>query len=79
MDLKKCESCGMLMSRLSDFGGMKKENRYCKLCTYDNGQLKPKHEIHEKMVQFYMDAKKMDRGAAEQYVDEIMARNPAWQ
>ncbi|HSB47712.1 MAG TPA: zinc ribbon domain-containing protein [Candidatus Bilamarchaeum sp.] len=79
MDLKKCDSCGMPMTKTSDFGGMKKDNRYCKYCTYDNGQLKPRHEIHENMVQFYMKAKKLERKAAEQYVDEIMARSPAWQ
>ena len=66
------------MHDLSDFGGMNRENRYCKQCTYDNGQLKPRHEIREKMVLFYMKAKRMERANAEAFVDEIMAGKQAW-
>lgn len=79
MDLKKCESCGMMMTRPSDFGGRNQKNRYCSECTYDNGQLRPRFEIREKMVLFYMKAKSFERRDAEQFVDEMMARNPAWQ
>jgi len=49
-----------------------------KYCTYENGTLKPRHEVREGMVMFYMKAKKIDRKKAEAYVDEIMAGVPVW-
>lgn len=79
MDLKKCESCGMPMMKPSDFGGGKEENRYCLHCTYSNGELKPRHEIREGMVVYYMKMKKLDRKSSEQFVDDYMAKMPAWQ
>jgi len=79
MDARKCESCGMPMLKASDFGGMKEDNRYCVHCTYKNGDLKPRHEVREGMVQFYMKMKKKERREAEEYVDEVMAGQPAWQ
>ena len=66
------------MMKPSDFGGRDSKNRYCHLCTYDNGQLKPRFEVREKMVSYYMKGKRMERAAAEQYVDELMAGMPAW-
>jgi hypothetical protein len=78
MDLKNCESCGMPMARPGDFGGRDVKNRYCKYCTYANGTLKPRHEVREGMVAFYMKAKRMERKSAEEYVDERMAGMPAW-
>jgi hypothetical protein len=69
----------MPMVNLSDFGGMKKGNRYCKHCTYSDGMLKPRHEVREGMIAYYMKAKRVDRAHAENYVDEIMAGQPAWQ
>jgi len=69
----------MPMATPSDFGGHKADNRYCTHCTYVDGNLKPRYEIRENMVLFYMKAKKMDRKNAEQFVDEHMARMPAWQ
>ena len=78
MDLKKCESCGMPMVRLSDFGGMKAGNRYCKHCAYENGDLRPRHEVRENMVLYYIKTKRKDRSESEAYVDEIMAGQPAW-
>ncbi|MEW6721980.1 MAG: zinc ribbon domain-containing protein [Candidatus Micrarchaeota archaeon] len=79
MSLNKCESCGMPMARLSDFGGMKEGNRYCRHCTYENGGLRPRHEVREGMVLYYMKSKRRERREAEEYVDEIMAGMPAWQ
>ncbi|MEW6035414.1 MAG: zinc ribbon domain-containing protein [Candidatus Micrarchaeota archaeon] len=79
MELRKCESCGMAMVRLSDFGGMKNDNRYCKHCAYDNGDLRPRHEVREGMILYYMKTKGKDRRSAEEYVDEVMAGQPAWQ
>jgi len=79
MDVKKCESCGMPMLKPSDFGGMREGNKYCKHCSYEDGTLRPRHEVREGMILFYMKMKKSDRKSAEQYVDEVMAGQPAWQ
>lgn len=69
----------MPMVKVSDFGGGKPDNRYCKSCSYQNGDLKPRYEIRENMVLYYMKAKKMERSPAESFVDELMAGQPAWQ
>jgi hypothetical protein len=78
MTLKTCESCGMPMTSKSDFGGGNPDNRYCRHCTLSNGTLKPRHEVRENMILFYMKNRKADRAAAAAYVDERMAGMPAW-
>lgn len=77
--MKKCESCGMPMESKSDFGGGKENNRYCRQCTYPDGNLKPRHEVREGLVRYYMKMKKMERAEAERYVEEYMRGMPAWQ
>ncbi len=79
MDLKKCESCGMAMASASDFGGKKIGNRYCRHCSYPNGELRPRYEITANMVAHYMKTKKMAQAEAEKYVEGIMAGCQAWQ
>jgi len=69
----------MLMTGLSDFGGRKANNRYCKHCTYSTGEIRPRHEVRENMVLYYMKTKKIERNESEQYVDGIMAECRAWQ
>ncbi len=79
IDMKRCESCGMPMEKKDDFGGEKEGNKYCKHCTYPDGNLKPRHEVREGMIKFYMKMKHMPRAEAEKFVDEHMAGMPAWQ
>lgn len=79
MAIKKCESCGMPLLKPSDFGARNERNRYCVHCTYPDGNLKPQHEIREGMIQYFMKMKRLDRAAAEKFVDEHMAGMPAWQ
>ena len=76
--MKKCESCGMPMGKPSDFSGSNSASSYCRDCAYDNGTLRPRHEVREKMILSYMKTRKFDRRQAEGFVDEMMARNPAW-
>ncbi|MBD3209781.1 hypothetical protein GF318_00175 [Candidatus Micrarchaeota archaeon] len=78
-EIKKCESCGMPMMKQSDFGGAREDNRYCAHCTYENGNLKPRHEVREGMIAYFIKMKKLERKAAEEFVDRHMARMPAWQ
>lgn len=40
MKFKRCESCGMIMYQLSDFGGESLENDYCKYCCDEDGNLR---------------------------------------
>jgi hypothetical protein len=77
--MKRCESCGMPMNESTDFGGGKPDNRYCKHCTYPDGNLKPRYEIKAGMIKFYMKMKKMSQAEAEKYVDGYMSTMPAWQ
>jgi len=77
--MKKCESCGMPMVKESDFGGGKKDNRYCRHCTYEDGNLLPRHVVRENMVKFAIKMRKMERPQAEEYVDKNMSEMPAWQ
>jgi len=79
MDMKKCESCGMPMMKASDFGAGKTNNRYCVHCTYPTGELMARHLVHANMVKYYMTMRRLDRAAAEAYVNEYMAGQPAWQ
>jgi len=78
MELRKCESCGMAMASPSDFGGRKVGNKYCRHCAYPDGGLRPRYEVSENMVLYYMKTKKMEHTEAERYVEEIMAACPAW-
>ena len=77
--MKTCESCGMPMAKPSEFGGGREDNKYCVNCTYNNGELKPQHEIREGMIKYYMKMKGVERAEAEAFVDEHMAKMPAWQ
>ena len=78
-EMKKCESCGSPMTELSHFGGQNRENQYCSHCSLQNGTLRPRFEIEEKLITYYMKVKKMDRAEAQAFVSELMARMPAWQ
>ncbi len=79
MDMKKCESCGNLMFKTSDFGAGKTNNRYCTHCTYPTGELMARHLVHANMVKYYMTMRRLSREDAIKYVDEYMAGMPAWQ
>ena len=67
------------MIKTSDFGGGNVKSKYCTKCSYTTGGLKPKHEIREGMILYYMKVKKWERGQAAQFVDELMAGKAAWQ
>ncbi len=69
----------MPMMKKSEFGGGDEKNRYCKFCTYEDGNLLPRHVVRENMIIYYMKMKKIEREDAASYVDEHMAGMPAWQ
>jgi hypothetical protein len=79
MEMKKCDSCGMPMMKISDFGGKRENNRYCVHCSYPSGELMARYLVRENMVKYYMKMKRLERADAEKYVDDFMAGMPAWQ
>ena len=53
-EVTACESCGMPMETLDMHGGGIEENPYCIYCTDAHGHLKPRADVREGMIQFYM-------------------------
>lgn len=76
---KSCQSCGMPMEKPEDHGAGDVNNPYCKYCTDAQGNLLPKEQVRQKMINFYNRTmgQTIEQAAAE--VDKIMARMPAWQ
>jgi hypothetical protein len=77
-ELSACESCGMPMETPDMHGGGIEENPYCIYCTDAHGHLKPRADVREGMIQFYMDTMGKSRAEAERVVDVTMAQMPAW-
>lgn len=73
-----CQSCGLPMMIDSDHGGGRIDNPYCHYCTDEAGNLKPKEEIREGMINLYMQSFGKTREEAEKEVDSRMAEMPVW-
>lgn len=74
----RCEACGMTMSRPSQHGNGNSGGRFCIYCTDLAGNLKPRSEIREGMIQYTMKLETWTREQAEQVVDMQMSMLPAW-
>ncbi|MHA2222752.1 MAG: zinc ribbon domain-containing protein [Candidatus Thorarchaeota archaeon] len=74
----ECVSCGMTMEKSEEFGGHKVGNKSCVYCSDSEGILKPKNEVREGMVNFWMQRESIDRSTAEEKTDEYMSKMPAW-
>ncbi|UCH36218.1 MAG: hypothetical protein JSV65_07655 [Armatimonadota bacterium] len=74
-----CQSCGMPMETSQMHGGGVKDNPYCVYCTDAHGRLKPREDVREGMIQFYMDTLGKSREEAEHVVDAAMSEMPAWE
>ncbi|MFX1262755.1 MAG: zinc ribbon domain-containing protein [Promethearchaeota archaeon] len=74
----KCESCGMTMTKAEEFGGGKLGNKTCVYCSDGEGNLKPRNEVREGMINFWMQRENIDRSTAEKKTDEYMSIQPAW-
>ncbi|MHA2024453.1 MAG: zinc ribbon domain-containing protein [Candidatus Thorarchaeota archaeon] len=74
----KCVSCGLTMDKAEEFGGHKVGNKSCVYCSDSKGNLKPKNDVREGMVQFWMQRESIDRTTAEKKTDEYMKTMPAW-
>lgn len=74
-----CESCGMLIQKAEDHGAGDIENKYCKYCADEQGNLKSKEKIREGWINFSVKSENISREESEKKVDEEMAKMPAWQ
>lgn len=75
---KICESCGMPMRKISDFGGGNPDNMYCKHCTDENGKLKDFQTRLNDSANFIASRMGVDKITAEKMAKESMAKMPAW-
>jgi thioredoxin-related protein len=66
------------MTKAEEFGGGKLGNKTCVYCSDSEGNLKPRNEVREGMVNFWMQRENIDRSTAEKKTDEYMSIQPAW-
>lgn len=66
------------MMKPDDHGGSRLDNNYCKYCTDAQGNLLPKDQVREKMIQFHMQNLDKTQSQAEVDVDRHLALMPAW-
>ena len=78
MEDKKCESCGMPMRSIEDFGGANPESNYCKYCVDENGKLKSFKIKFEETIHFIISRMNVDKTIAEQIAKDQMSKLPAW-
>ncbi len=78
-DVKYCESCGMPMQFLEDFGGKKMDNPYCVHCTDSQGVLKPYDVVFENIKEFAIHTMGIVESEAIKIAQEGMSKMPAWQ
>jgi hypothetical protein len=74
----RCDACGMPMTQPSQHAKGDPENPYCIYCTNAAGDLKPRDEIREGMIQYVMKLENWPRDQAAADVDRKMAELPAW-
>jgi hypothetical protein len=75
---KVCESCGMPMKEVSDFGGGNQENKYCRYCINEKGELKDFQTKLAEMIYFTVTRMNIDHSVAEKIAKENMSKMPAW-
>jgi hypothetical protein len=68
----------MPMTEPEMYGGGDVENTCCCYCCDEAGNLKSREDVREGMTNFYMRHQGKSREEAEKFVDETMARMPAW-
>ena len=74
----QCESCGMPMKKLSEFGGLKINNKYCVYCTDEKGKLKSFEQKREEVINYHIIENKLNRKDAEKIVDQQMKKFNIW-
>jgi len=75
---KICESCGMPMNNVSDFGGEDPKNRYCKHCTDNKGNLKSYDEKVNDFKKLIMKTNDFGEEQAIKMAKESLKQFSAW-
>lgn len=78
METKTCESCGMPMKKIEDFGGRNPQNKYCRYCTNERGELKSYEEKVDDFKNFLMKTQDLDESQALKMSIETLKQFPAW-
>lgn len=79
MDEQKfCESCGMPMRSIEEFGGKIKDNRFCVHCCDTAGNLKSYEQVLDGMIQFAVKTMGVTESEARKTAKDNMAKMPAW-
>ncbi len=78
MEQKVCESCGMPMKMPEDFGGQNPNNKYCKYCTDENGNLKSFNEKIHDLKNLFMRTQNLGEPQALKLAKEYLIKQPAW-
>ena len=79
MECQKCESCGMPMVDGSDFEGKSLQNKYCRYCTYEDGNLKSYDEKVKDFTNFITKSGNVTEASALKMAKEQLRRFPAWE
>jgi len=78
MEQKNCESCGMSMKSIEDFGGKNPKNKYCKHCTDNQGNLKSYNEKVTDFKNLIVKTNDFGEEQAEKMAKESLKQFPAW-
>ena len=78
MEHKICESCGMPMKKIEDFGSQNSESKYCKYCTDNQGKLKSYVEKIEDFKNLILKTNDFGEEQAEKMAKEHLKQFPAW-
>ena len=78
MKEKVCESCGMPMKKIEDFGGKNPGNKYCVYCTDEKGNLKSYEEKVEDFKNLILKTNDFGEEQAFKMAKESLAKFPAW-
>lgn len=54
-------------------------NSYCVYCCDEQGKLKPREQVREGMIQFFIRQQNMPKEQAEKFVDDYIKKTLAWQ
>jgi len=76
--VNECESCGMPMEKDEDFGGNDPKNKYCKHCTFPDGELKPYEEVLKGMSNHMVETQGISLEEARKKAREYLKTMPAW-
>lgn len=76
--MKTCISCGMPMTKPSDFPLGDESKDYCKYCARPDGSLQSYSEKLEGAAEFLVRTQGLDREAARRLAVRTLAKQPAW-